>query len=468
MAEPVKASLWFTICSILQKGITLLTTPIFTRILTTEQYGVYSIYQSWYSIISIFATLNLSAGVLFNGLTKYSEDREKVISSFQGLSTIVTLILFSIYLCNMSFFNNLFDLSSVLMIMMFAELTFVPAYAFWAVKERYDYKYRKLIMITLLISFGSQIIGIIAVILTPIYKAEARIISFVIIQIMLGVVFYILNLKKGKKFFVKEYWIYALKFNLPLIPHYLSMTILNQADRIMISKYVDMSSAAIYSIAYQISMMMTIVTTAINNSFVPYTYRNMKKKEYKAIGKNSNILLIIIGTLCIVAMAFSPEIIRIFAAKEYYDAIWIVPPVASSVYFIFLYSLFANIEFYFEKTKYVMFASIGGAIVNVILNFIFIKMFGYIAAGYTTLACYILFSFAHYYYYKKIIKQMQIQDIYNVKIIIVISAIIMLFMMIMPLLYSTLLIRYILIFILVAIVVLYKNKIIEIFKVLKK
>ena len=116
LSAPVKASLWFTVCSIVQKGITLLSMPIFTRLLTTEQYGEYSVYQSWYAIISIFATLNLSAGVLFNGLTKYEDDRDRIISSFQGLSTTVTGILFLVYLIFRKYWNSLLGLSTLLMV----------------------------------------------------------------------------------------------------------------------------------------------------------------------------------------------------------------------------------------------------------------------------------------------------------------------------------------------------------------
>ena len=61
---PVKASLWFVICSILQKGIALITVPVFTRLMTTEQYGFFSTYTSWYSIILVFTSLNLYYGVL--------------------------------------------------------------------------------------------------------------------------------------------------------------------------------------------------------------------------------------------------------------------------------------------------------------------------------------------------------------------------------------------------------------------
>lgn len=441
LSAPVKASLWFTICSVLQKGITLMSTPIFTRLLTTEQYGVYSVYQSWYSIISIFATLNLSAGVLFNGLTKFKDDRDRLISSFMGLSSTVTFGLFLIYICALDFWNNLFNMSTLFMSAMFIELLVVPAYAFWAVKQRYDYKYKTIIILTLLVALGSPVLGIISVLATE-YKAEARVLSYVSIQIIQGLFFYIYNMSKGKKFYVKEYWKYALKFNLPLIPHYLSMTLLNQADRIMIANMIGKDAAAIYSVAYQISMMMTIVTNAINNSFVPYTYKQMKERKYGDLKRVSNLLIIMIGIACIIAMIFGPEVIRFFAAKEYYNAIWIIPPVAASVYFIFLYSLFANIEFYYEKTKYVMIASCGGAVINIILNFILIPIFGYFAAGYTTLFCYILFSFAHFYFYIKILRGKQVEEIYNRKFIILFSSVLIIAMLCIPLLYTHMIIRY--------------------------
>lgn len=98
LSAPVKASIWFTICNVVQKGIALISTPIFTRIMTTQQYGVYTIYQSWYQVLTIFATLNLSAGVFNNGLTKYPDKKNRLVSSLQGLSTTVTFLLFLIYI----------------------------------------------------------------------------------------------------------------------------------------------------------------------------------------------------------------------------------------------------------------------------------------------------------------------------------------------------------------------------------
>ena len=68
MSAPAKAGLWFTICGFIQKGISFVTVPIFTRLLTTAQYGTVSVYNSWLSLVSIFCTLNLFYGGFNNGI----------------------------------------------------------------------------------------------------------------------------------------------------------------------------------------------------------------------------------------------------------------------------------------------------------------------------------------------------------------------------------------------------------------
>lgn len=113
LSAPVKASIWFTICNVVQKGIALISTPIFTRIMTTQQYGVYTIYQSWYQVLTIFATLNLSAGVFNNGLTKYPDKKNRLVSSLQGLSTTVTFLLFLIYIAYPKFWNDIFGIDQL-------------------------------------------------------------------------------------------------------------------------------------------------------------------------------------------------------------------------------------------------------------------------------------------------------------------------------------------------------------------
>ena len=401
--QGIKASIWFTVCSIIQKGIQLITVPFFTRILTAEQYGQYSLYQSWLSIISIFATLNLSSGVFNNGMLKYKEERTKYISSMQGLSTIVSLLVIGVYISCKNMWNKIIGLPDIVIVLI--EIFFTPAFQFWSMKQRYLFKYKALVIITLVIAVFNPVVGLIAVSNTS-QKGIARILSVVVVNVFVGLFFYIYNFIKGKTFYYKEYWKFALLFNLPLIPHYLSMVVLSQADRIMIEKMFGQEKIAIYSVAYSVPMLM------------------------------------------------APEIISIMAPNSYSGAIWVIPPVALSVYFIFLYSLFANIEFYFEESYFVTIASVLGAVLNIILNMIFMPIFGYIAAGYTTLICYMIFAIAHYLFMKKVCKKhINGKRLYDIKNIIINIVILLFISGIIMLLYSFVLIRYIIILLTIIIAV---------------
>ena len=87
-----------------------------------------------------------------------------------------------------------------------------------------------------------------------------------------------------------------------------------------------------------------------------------------------------------------------------------------------------------------------GAVLNVILNYVFIKMFGYLAAAYTTLICYIFFSLFHYFCMKKVLKKHgENQNIYDTKKILLISIGLLIVMVVMICVYDHRLIRWLLI-----------------------
>lgn len=460
MSKPLKASLWFAVCNILQKGINMLTIPIFTRLLTDKQYGLFSVYQSWYSIIVIFATLQLYYGVFNNGMIKYKNEKDKFASSMQGLSTTTTATLFIVYLLFRQFWNNIFGLTTLLMLVMFCELLIAPAFSYWATKQRFEYKYIGQVVTTILMSIMSLVVGVIAVLLTD-YKAEARIISFALVQIFFCGFFYILNFVKGKTFFNNKYWKFALGFNLPLIPHFLSVTILNQSDRLMINNLCGTAQAGIYSVAYSASIIVNLVISSINSTLTPWIYNNIKDNNLSNIKKNSKFILVFVMLCILLLISFAPEIVRILAPINYYEARWIIPPVAASTFFTFMYNLFSNIEYYYEESRYVMYASVSGAILNIILNYIFIKQFGYLAAGYTTLICYIFFCFCHFYFMQKVCKKNSIKanDIYDIKFMFILGIIILVATIFLLSIYNLIIIRYIII-VLIIVIAIFKRKLI--------
>lgn len=463
----VKVSLWFTFCNFFQKGISMLSVPIFTRMMTTEEYGVFSVYQSWYSILTIIVTLNLFAGVYNRGLIKYELHKNEFTSAIQGLSSLVTILFFLIYCVAMPLWIRVFELPSVYMFIMFIEMLFTPAYSYWSARQRFEYKYKRLVIATICFSLASPSVGFLAVLVAH-DKALARILSYAIVQIAFGVVFSIYIIVKGKKLYCKEYWRYAIVFNLPLIPHYLSQIVLNQADRIMISRIVGSGEAAIYSVAYNISLIMSLLTNAINSAFVPSLYNCLKEKKYLRIKEISTYVILIAAVVTFGAMLFGPELIYIFAPEQYYGAIGVIPPVALSVFFIAVYALFVNVEFYFEKTKYTMYVSVCGAVINIVLNWIFINKYGYIAAGYTTVVCYVLFAIGHYLLYNYLNrKYLNNISIIRGKFIFMVSCILMGLMFLTLLLYKYTYIRYIVIAVIVIWGIHERKKMLSIFNQIK-
>lgn len=459
LAEPVKASVWYTVCNVLNKGLALLATPIFTRIMTEEQYGSFAIFQSWYSIILIFTSLNIFLNSYSKGLLTYEKDRDGFTSSMLGLTSLITGCFGLLYILFSGFWTEVLELSPALMGAMFVELLTMPALEFWAARQRFDYKYRKYVAISLLQSVLSLGLGVTAVLCTD-SKLEARVYSDVFSKALFAGTLFVLIFWRGKRFYHREYWRFALAFNLPLIPHYLSNYVLNQSDRIMISRMVGDTQAAYYSVAYTISTVMNLVMMAILNSLTPYVYKSIKAGEADKIKMVTRPLYLLVAALCILTMCFAPEVILIFAGRAYVDAIWVIPPIAASVYFIFVYSGFCNVEYYYQKTGSVAVASCLAAVANLALNYVCIKWFGYYAAGYTTLACYLLLAVFHYVAYRRVLRDNmgRKEPLYDNGVILGCSLLVLAVMIVMVLTYRHAPVRYGLLTVLVILAVLNRKK----------
>ena len=103
-----------------------------------------------------------------------------------------------------------------------------------------------------------------------------------------------------------------------------------------------------------------------------------------------------------------PEIVMFIGGDKYAGAENVIPPVAVSLLLLFYAQLFINVEFYYEKKKDLVFASIGAAILNLVLNWIFIPRYGYVAAAYTTLVSYVVFAGSNYLAMKRILRSNQV------------------------------------------------------------
>ncbi len=417
-----RASLWFTLCNIIQSGIKFLTIPFLTRLMSADQYGVVAVFNSWVSIVIVIATLNLAHGVFNNGMAYYPENRDSFASSMVGLTTISSLVVGIVAgVVFQASFSSFVGLDPLHVLCMFIASFSYAIFSLWAARNRYEYRYRSLIVGTFIYSVVGAVLSIIAVALTPddASKASVNIVTSTLAGFTVIIIIAVLMFIKGKTFFVSEYWKFALRFNIPLIPHYLAMVLLGQVDRIVIAHFVGDAQAGMYTVAYQLSIALTLITNAVNSAIIPWIYDRLGRKEFKGVARTISIIVAACGILSIILCLFAPEIIGLFAPPQYYEAVYIMPPVCAATLFMFLYYMYANIEFYYMSNKFIAVATCFGAASKIILNLACIPAFGYLSAGYTSLLSYAAMALAHTLFARHIFKHKtgQLAALYNDKVL---------------------------------------------------
>ena len=443
LSEAKKATIWFVICSFIQRGITVLTTPIFTRLLSTEEYGQYSVFSSWLELLTVLVTLRLYHGIYMRNLVKYPERRDSYSSSLIWLTTILVGIWFVVYITFHHFFNSLLALSTPIMICMFSIILTSSAFSFWSSRQRVDFKYRKLITVTIIVSLLKPIISMVLIVIAKNNRVFFWIFGTAIVELIIYGYLYMTQIKKGKTLFNKEFWMEAIKFNIPLVPHYLSQIVLNHSDRIMIQRICGDSSAGLYSLAYSLAMLMVVFNTSLHNTISPWTFQHIKSNSFKKISQMGIATSSLVAGINFLLILVAPEVLAIFAPKTYSEAVFVIPPVAMGVYFMFVYGLSANVEMYYGENIYIMIASICGAVLNVLLNYIFIPRYGYIAAAYTTLVSYVVYCFMHAVFCNHICKKENVPGhIFNYRIMLGMSVLFVISSFIAMFAYNFALLRY--------------------------
>lgn len=469
VSDEVKASTAYTICGILTKCLSLITLPIFARVLTKEEYGLSTVYSSTSAILVIFTSLQLPYGTLSTAMIKFKDDRNGYLSSVCAISTILTAIYMILCFIFRNSIENLLDLPLLLLIVMGIEDLFNTANAAWMGLQRFEYKYKKVVVVTLGTSAVAVAFSLFAVYFSS-EKGLARIVSNAIVVSIVGLVIYFAIMAKGKKPFNKEYWKFALSFNIPLVPYYLSQVIFNQSDRLMIDNMCGRGDAAVYSVAYSLATILTFVVSAIHSSYTPWIFERIDRNELKNNRIVSLILSSGIAFMLLGVIALAPEIISIMAGNKYAEAIWAVPPVAMSILLLYYADLFDCILFFCGAKFFLTLAAIASAIINIVLNLYFIPMCGFVAAAYTTLASYLILASADYLYMRIICKKNNIDsNLYNIGGLICLFIVFACLGFIAMALYNYPLIRYTIIVTVFIVVFIFRRKIITIYRsIIKK
>ena len=380
----------YTLSSVFTRGLAILTVPIFTRLMPTEEIGLVNLYNSWYALLSVFATLSLTSGGFAVAMKEYAGRRDEYQSSVLSLTSLTALCLAGVYALAPGFWQKTLGLPNGLIVLMLIGFLVAPARDFWLARQRYEYKYRLAGAVSVLTAVLASLLSVLAVLRIGATASVRLFVHYAVVYGAAGVI-WICLMAKGKKTFQREYWKMSLAVSLPLVGYNLAGQVLNVSDRMMISRMVGNSAVGIYGTLYTVSSLSLMVWQAINASFVPHLFQHMEKRD-GGIRKISGALMEAYACVAVGLTWFAPEIVKILATEEYYEAIYIMPPIAAGVFFTSFANLYSNLAVYYKKTKYVMYPAVAAAACNVALNFVFIRLFGYPAAAYTTLFSYMLLA----------------------------------------------------------------------------
>lgn len=459
----VKASLALFVANLISKGISYLTTPIYTRLLTPNEFGYVSLFLTWVQVFGIIAMFCLSQGVFNNGMVGHPDKRDDYSTSMLALSNLITILFAIVLFVFYPIIRPYVRLEVKYLVLMIAIFLFQPAYNFWFTRQRYELRSRNILWSSLLCTILSPTIAVGAIFCLPHNRLDARIFGAEIPLILIYFSFFLFLYKKSDFKVTTIYWKEAFLFNLPLIIHYLSMYLLSSSDRIMISNLVSDSATAYYTVAYSVASIALIIWNAVNSSLIPFTYEKCKVKKYSDISKVTLPVLFLISVASVFVIMLAPEVVFFMATKDYREAIYVIPPIVGGVFFQALYSIFANVVYYYKKPIYVTIGSVCSVSLNIVLNYFFIKRYGYIAAGYTTLFCYALQAFIDYLGMKKVVRE----DVYNIKVLLALSCFVILVSLLSNALYDYVVLRGIIIAVLIMSAIIFRKNIIQVFKSIK-
>ena len=409
-AKAIKSGIWYTVSNFLLKAIGFLTTPIFTRLLTQAEFGEYSNFASWLGILTIIVTLNMEAS-LISAKFDYKDRFDNYIYSVLSLSTVSVLVWAVILNVFIDQATSLLSMDRIYINCSLVYLLLHPAVQLFQCRERYNYRYKMSVALSLGMSLGTALLSVILVLLLN-DRLTGRVLGHVLPTLFVGGTIYAFLIIKGKRIDVKC-WRYAIKICLPYIPHMLSLTLLNTMDRVMIKQICGATDTALYSLAYSCGTIITLLISSMNGAFAPWLGDKLNEKDFASIRGFSRIYIGLFCALALGIMLGTPEVLLILGGTEYLPAVYCIPPIAMGCVCQFIYTMFVNVEQFSKKTVGMAIASMSAALFNYILNSLLIPRYGYVAAAYTTLASFMWLLIAHMY----LVYRLKLSQIYEYKFI---------------------------------------------------
>lgn len=187
------------------------------------------------------------------------------------------------------------------------------------------------------------------------------------------------------------------RYGAPLIPHALGGVALAMSSRYLIGYYKDAAAVGIYAAAYQLASAMLLTGTTINQVWSISLFKLLSEDTVRNRKTIRSLLFMNIAFLLAAAVAIyalKNILFKIFLHSEFHDALTLFPWLLLSFLFQSLYFIFVNFDFYEESTIRIGVVTLSAAILNILLNVLWLPRFGINGAAWAAAASMSVYFFA--------------------------------------------------------------------------
>lgn len=395
----------YTIVILMQAGLSFLLVSILSYSLSIKEFGEYNLYSIIMTFMLNFIILGVDGAInLF--YYKVNETKYKLYIS-NGILFIIPIgfiIVFVLYLLFRSVLVNDFNLNNnillyLLGILFFQSIVLVLLSYYQTLQKALNYAYLNITYFMLNFIFSLLCIFM--------YKKLQYLYMGILISTFIFSIYSIkyfidnnLLIFRFNKNIFKE----LLNYGISLLPNAVGSTIFFMSDRFFVSYYYDNKNVAYYSIAIQIGMFILIFNNAFVKAWNPFLFsklKNFNEENRKLIKKLSIIFVLLFLTLPFVINGLKNIIFNLFFDDKLKAGLQYVFWISVGYSFMGVFKVFSGYLFYLKKFKLISIISISSAILNLILNYLFIKYWGVMGVAYATALTMFIFMIVVFLFVKK-------------------------------------------------------------------
>lgn len=196
-----------------------------------------------------------------------------------------------------------------------------------------------------------------------------------------------------------------LKYSLPLIPNAISWWIANTSDRLLIRYFIGASGNGIYAAANKIPSIYTTIFNVYNIAWIESLSRSVgDKKQDEFINSMFEKSIRLFACICIGIICCMSLFFNMLIGEAYHSAYAHVYILLIAIFFNSICSLLGGIFTAYKESGIIGKTTVIGAVVNFIVNLMFIKFIGLYAASMSTLISYVVIVCVRTKHVKKFMK----------------------------------------------------------------